>query len=72
MGGYLDNVFGKLKEQGLPCGMMFECTPEDVTECFGCERVPTEEGVRKEMYKTKCDPRMNIEQMEKVVNNIPL
>lgn len=52
-----------LKEHSVPCGMMFECTPEEVTECFGDSTVPTENELNPETYKTKCDPRVNLAQL---------
>jgi 3-deoxy-7-phosphoheptulonate synthase len=48
-------------EGGIPGGMHFELTGQDVTECLGGAQAITEQGLA-DRYHTLCDPRLNASQ----------
>ena len=48
-------------EGGIPGGMHFELTGQDVTECLGGAQAITEQGLA-DRYHTQCDPRLNASQ----------
>ena len=45
-------------EGGIPGGVHFELTGQDVTECLGGAQAITEQGLA-DRYQTLCDPRLN-------------
>lgn len=56
-----------LGERGLhPGGLHLETTPDPVTECVWSHR-DFEAGVRLPLYESRCDPRLNPEQAQRVV-----
>jgi 3-deoxy-7-phosphoheptulonate synthase len=55
----LTRTFRICREQGSRlCGVHFELTPDDVTECVGGSTVVTNEDLERR-YETYCDPRLN-------------
>jgi 3-deoxy-7-phosphoheptulonate synthase len=55
----LTRTFRIHREQGSRlCGVHFELTPDDVTECVGGSTVVTNEDLERR-YETYCDPRLN-------------